>query len=264
MGLRRNTVQDKDMGTVWKKYKKTGAKRYRNVLIKHYLPLVKYTAEKLKTRLPESVDVDDLKTAGVFGLMDAIKLFNLKRGFKFATYCLSRVRGSMLDELRAMDWVPRRVRSQSHQLARIHQRLGSQLGRTPTNYEVGKQLGGTLEDCDRMLKNASAINILPFVTRNTKTGNDETVETVHLMKDRESDKPLKDFINHQMVEYVKQHLEQKERLVLELYFYEDLTMKEIGNVLNVSESRVSQIFAQLVSQLRVQFSRYRSEWLSEK
>src|SRR5271168_2294809 len=140
-----------DIAEIWKSYKEDQSNQeLRNILIERYLPLVKYNAERIWARLPEGVDLDDLISAGVFGLMDAIDAFDLDRGVKFETYCVPRIRGAMLDELRTMDWVPRLVRSKHTKLEDTRKRLEAELGRPPTSDEMASKLGVTLQDYEKI------------------------------------------------------------------------------------------------------------------
>src|SRR6202050_1238319 len=129
-----------DIKQVWTDYKKNKTEALRNMLMEHYLHLVRYNAERIHVKLPDEVELDDLMSAGIFGLMDAINTFDLERGVKFETYCAPRIRGAILDELRSMDWVPRLVRSRAHKLDGATKQLEVELGRSPTNEEVAKRL----------------------------------------------------------------------------------------------------------------------------
>src|SRR5215475_2305774 len=130
----------RDIKEVWIEYKKHKTEKLRNILMENYLHLVRYNAERIHVKLPDEVELDDLMSAGIFGLMDAIAAFDLERGVKFETYCAPRIRGAILDELRSMDWVPRLVRSRAHKLDHATKQLEVELGRTPTNDEIAKRL----------------------------------------------------------------------------------------------------------------------------
>src|SRR5262249_32862076 len=146
-----------DVPQLWKDYRARPTTELRNQLVEHYLPLVKYNAERIWSRLPEGVDLDDLISAGVFGLMDAIDAFDLERGVKFETYCVPRIRGAMLDELRTMDWVPRLVRSKASRLEETRKTLEAELGRPPRPEEMAQKLGLTIEEYDKMSGDATAV-----------------------------------------------------------------------------------------------------------
>src|SRR6187402_3466582 len=144
---------------VWREYKlDPSRKELRNRLVERYLPLVKYNGERIWARLPEGVELDDLISAGVFGLMDAIDAFDMTRGVKFETYCVPRIRGAMLDELRTMDWVPRLVRSKASKLNEATKQLEAKLGRQPTEVELATQLQLSVEDLEKMILEANAVN----------------------------------------------------------------------------------------------------------
>src|SRR2546425_9324451 len=152
------THVDVDVPQLWRDYRAAPSVPLRNQLVEHYLPLVKYNAERIWQRLPEGVDLDDLISAGVFGLMDAIDAFDLGRGVKFETYCVPRIRGAMLDELRTMDWVPRLVRSKATKMEEARKELEAGLGRPPSAEEMTDKLGVPLVEYERMLGEATAIS----------------------------------------------------------------------------------------------------------
>src|SRR6195952_400309 len=133
-------IEKKDIKEVWIEYKNSKTEALRNVLMENYLHLVRYNAERIHVKLPDEVELDDLMSAGIFGLMDAIVAFDLERGVKFETYCAPRIRGAILDELRSMDWVPRLVRSRAHKLDNASKQLEVEMGRSPTNEEIAKRL----------------------------------------------------------------------------------------------------------------------------
>src|SRR5947199_3711646 len=147
----------RDIKEVWIDYKKTKTEPLRNVLMEHYLHLVRYNAERIHVKLPDEVELDDLMSAGIFGLKDAIESFDLERGVKFETFCAPRIRGAILDELRSMDWVPRLVRSRSHKLDSVSKQLEMELGRTPSEEEISKRLGFPASEYDKLMKDATAV-----------------------------------------------------------------------------------------------------------
>src|SRR5688500_17685899 len=151
------THVDVDVQQLWRDYKTEPTVELRNQLVERYLPLVKYNAERIWQRLPDGVDLDDLISAGVFGLMDAIDAFDCERNVKFETYCVSRIRGAMLDELRSMDWVPRLVRSKASKMEEARKSLEASLGRPPLAQEMAERLSVSLEEFNRMLGDATAV-----------------------------------------------------------------------------------------------------------
>src|SRR5271170_990214 len=152
------THADIDVQQLWRDYKTEPAIEHRNQLVEMYLPLVKYNAERIWSRLPDGVDLDDLISAGVFGLMDAIEAFDLERGVKFETYCVPRIRGAMLDELRTMDWVPRLVRSKHSKLEETRKSLEAEMGRPPKPDELAGKLGVSVEEFNKMRGDATAVS----------------------------------------------------------------------------------------------------------
>ncbi len=243
---------------LWVRYKKSGDEGLRNQLMEDYLPLVRYTAERLCAKLPHNVDPEDLKSAGIFGLVDAIGRFDVERGVKFETYCVMRIRGAMLDELRAMDWVPRLVRSRVHKLEKAYNDLESKLKRSPTDLEVAEELDLSLKEYDELLREVSAASVLPQ-TRRWVDRQDSLMDQVEVLEDRRTPDPAAEAQKKELVEYVTKNLSRKERLVLLLYYFEELTMKEIGLTLDLSESRVCQIHAKVMARLKAQLVKNRSD-----
>src|SRR5947209_8132388 len=152
------THVETDIQQMWRDYHANPNDEHRNHLVEHYLPLVKYNAERIWARLPDGVDLDDLISAGVFGLMDAISAFDVERGVKFETYCVPRIRGAMLDELRTMDWVPRLVRSKASKMEEARKTLEAGLGRPPRSEEMAAKLNVPLEELSRMVSDATAVS----------------------------------------------------------------------------------------------------------
>ena len=159
MEVRMSTKVDVDVTELWREFKEHPTTDMRNHLVERYLPLVKYNAERIWQRLPEGVDLDDLISAGVFGLMDAIDAFDLTRGVKFETYCVPRIRGAMLDELRTMDWVPRLVRSKATKMEEARKELEARHGRPPTDIELATLLGLPMEEFEKMAMDANAVGL---------------------------------------------------------------------------------------------------------
>src|SRR5881394_3715326 len=149
----------RDIKEVWIEYKKTKSESLRNTLMENYLHLVRYNAERIHVKLPDEVELDDLMSAGIFGLMDAIDAFDMERGVKFETYCAPRIRGAILDELRSMDWVPRLVRSRAHKMESATKQLEVELGRSPTNEEIARRLKIPMAEFEKMAKDASAVGL---------------------------------------------------------------------------------------------------------
>src|SRR5688572_16742517 len=154
-------AKDVDISDVWQRFREDPENQdLRNTLVEYYLPQVKYNGERIWARLPEEVELDDLVSAGIFGLMDAIDAFDMTRGVKFETYCVPRIRGAMLDELRTMDWVPRLVRSKASKLNEANKQLEAKLGRHPTEIELAERLELSVGDLEKMMIEASAVNLI--------------------------------------------------------------------------------------------------------
>ena len=238
----RRKGDDKEALKLWKAYKADMSNQdLRNQLIERYLPLVKYNGERIWARLPDGVELDDLISAGVFGLMDAIDAFDLSRGVKFETYCVPRIRGAMLDELRTMDWVPRLVRSKASKLGEATKTLEARFGRSATEAELAEYMGLSVAELEKMIVEANAVNLISL---NKKWYED----------------PTRRFQKHDLMRLVTKGLNRNERLIIILYYYEELTMKEIGATLDLSESRVSQMHSSIVQRLKNQLGRRRPEF----
>ncbi|MBU2596313.1 MAG: FliA/WhiG family RNA polymerase sigma factor, partial [Planctomycetes bacterium] len=222
-----------DIDAIWKKFFKKRSEELRNKLMEYYLPLVKYTAERIYVKLPDKVEVDDLISAGIFGLMDAIDAFDPKRGVKFATYCTPRVRGAILDELRSMDWVPRLVRARAHQLGNATRTLEAHLGRVPTEQEIASELELNMEDFRRLQRDASATGLVSLSTSLDFNGDNDICE-IDVIEDKKSEDPMTEAQKRDLKGLLTKGLSRAERLILVLYYYEEMTMKEIGATLDLS------------------------------
>ena len=238
-----------DLEEMWRRFKKTGDPRIRNRLIINYLPLVKYISDRIFSRLPRRVDIRDLRSAGIFGLINAIEAFDIHRGIKFETYCSVRVRGSILDELRAQDWVPRPVRSRTQKLKEAREDLRRELGRPPNDSEIGERLGLLPEEVRHVGRESMATN---FVSLSGPADSDssELPHRVELLAENSDTDPIERIQQKDVAELIRRNLDEKERQVLVLYYYENLTMREIGAFLNLSESRVCQIHARIMERLK--------------
>ncbi len=229
---------------VWATFAKTGSTKLRNLLMDHYLPLVKYTAERLHAKLPDKVDLDDLINAGIFGLMDAIDAYDPSKGVGFEEYCSPRIRGAILDELRSMDWVPRLVRARAHQTS---QSLKADFGRKPTEKETAAELDMDMEEFIRLERDAAAVSAVPL--DNGGEG-EKDVREMDIIKDRKSLDPLTEAQKRAVKSLLTKELTRKERLIIVLYYYEEMTMKEIATALDLSESRVSQMHSSIIARLK--------------
>ncbi len=250
-----------DVTETWKVYKQDQTNQdLRNALIERYLPLVRYNAEKVWAKLPEGVDMNDLISAGVFGLMDAIDAFDLERGVKFETYCVPRIRGAMLDELRTMDWVPRLVRSKASKLEAARKQVEAEVGRPPTDAEIAAKMKLSLEEFDKLKSEASAVNLVSLNKKWYETDSYKDVREIDILEDSKGEDPTLGIQKRDVMRLVTKGLNRNERLIIILYYYEELTMKEIGNTLGLSESRVSQMHSSIVARLKDQLRQRRPEF----
>ncbi len=254
-------VAKEDRAKLWEDYKEDmNNEELRNLLVETYLPLVKYNGERIWARLPDGVELDDLISAGVFGLMDAIDAFDLSRGVKFETYCVPRIRGAMLDELRTMDWVPRLVRSKASKLAEATRVLETRLGRSPTEAELANQLEMSVPELEKMLIDANAVGLISLNKKWYETDSYKDVREIDILQDKKGEDPTRRVHKNDLMRLVTKGLNRNERLIIILYYYEELTMKEIGATLDLSESRVSQMHSSIVQRLQTQLGRRRPEF----
>ena len=255
------TLAPEDVEQLWIEYKKDMSNQeLRNRLVEMYLPLVKYNGERIWARLPEGVELDDLISAGVFGLMDAIDLFDLSRGVKFETYCVPRIRGAMLDELRTMDWVPRLVRSKASKLNEAVKNLEARLGRQPNENELAQEMQISVPELEKMMLDANAVNLISLNKKWYETDSYKDVREIDILEDKKGEDPTRRIQKNDLMRLVTKGLNRNERLIIILYYYEEFTMKEIGATLNLSESRVSQMHSSIVQRLQGQLARRRPEF----
>lgn len=255
------TVAAEDIAQVWETFKADPQNQdLRNRLVEQYLPLVKYNGERIWARLPEGVELDDLISAGVFGLMDAIDAFDMTRGVKFETYCVPRIRGAMLDELRTMDWVPRLVRSKASKLNEALKTLEARLGRSPSEIELATQLQISTEELEKMMVEANAVGLISLDKKWYETDSYKDVREIDILEDKKGEDPTRRIQKADLMRLVTKGLNRNERLIIILYYYEELTMKEIGATLDLSESRVSQMHSSIVQRLQGQLERRRGEF----
>lgn len=225
----------------------------RNKMIVEHLPLVKYIAARIAGRLPSHVEVDDLVNAGILGLIDAIDKYDPTRKIKFKTYAEFRVRGAIIDELRSLDWVPRSTRQKATKLERAYAEVEQKLGRAATDVEVAEHLGIAVEDLNSLMCEAQGIAIISVDELRGKNDDNFERNLLEYLADPEAIQPdVKMNLDqiYQIVADAIDNLPEKERLVISLYYYDELTMKEIGEIMDITESRVSQIHTKAVIRLR--------------
>jgi RNA polymerase sigma factor for flagellar operon FliA len=238
---------------LWHDYRKTRSPEIREKLVLRYVSLVKYVAGRLAIGLPPSVQADDLISSGILGLMDAIDKYDLERDTRFETYAVTRIRGAILDELRALDWIPRSTRQKARRLESVYVELEGTLGRSANIDEVARRMKLSTEAFYGLLDEVRSTNLVSLDEYVQGKDGDGQTRLVDAVEDRESLDPteridindLKEVMNGAIL-----RLPARERLVIALYYYEELTLKEIGAILNVSESRISQIHTKAVLRLR--------------
>ncbi|CAL9585776.1 RNA polymerase sigma factor WhiG [Streptomyces sp. NPDC057838] len=241
---------------LWRSYKATGDERLREQLILHYSPLVKYVAGRVSVGLPSNVEQADFVSSGVFGLIDAIEKFDLDREIKFETYAITRIRGAMIDELRALDWIPRSVRQKARNVERAYATLEARLRRTPTEGEVAAEMGIAVEDLHAVFSQLSLANVVALEEL-LHGGADDGLSVMDTLEDTAADNPVEVAEDRELRRFLARAintLPEREKTVVTLYYYEGLTLAEIGNVLGVTESRVSQIHTKSVLQLRAKLA----------
>ena len=244
-----------DIGQLWSRYREHGLQDDRDRLIVHYAPLVKFVASRVAAGLPGSVEQPELMSNGMFGLIDAISKFEPERGFKFETYAMARIRGAILDELRSYDWVPRSVRSKARQMERVNQRYIARFHRMPTDEELGEELGLKAVQVHKMLRQVANAGLLALEDP-LGTDDGESATLGDLLSNDHND-PVDNYEHdeqrHVMAEQINQ-LPEREKLVLALYYYESMTLADIGSVLGVTESRICQIHTKAVMHMKARLA----------
>jgi RNA polymerase sigma factor for flagellar operon FliA len=242
-----------ELEALWREYKERESNQARERLILHYAPLVKYVAGRVATGLPATVEQADLASYGMFGLIDALEKFDLSRSIKFETYAIPRIKGAIIDELRAMDWVPRSVRFKAREIERAHTDIETRLKRAPTEAEIAEHLGVTGEELHDMVSQISFVSVMALdevVATGENRGEgmtlldtlaDSGMDPISGMEGQETRGMLAAAINS---------LSEREKIVVTLYYFEGMTLSEIGEILGVTESRICQIHTKAVHQLR--------------
>lgn len=240
--------------SLWREYKETGSKVAKDKLLVEYAHLVKYITQRLAVNLPKSVDRNDLISAGIMGLIKAVETFEPERGFKFETYAGHKIRGAVLDDLRALDWVPRSIRQKSRDLQKVFVKLENELGRAPYDDEVCEELGISISEYEELLAEVTPTTIISLEEALPDRNSDsKEIRIIDQVEDPGSSNPLKELGYSEVKSILKEsiaNLPEKEKLVVALYHYEELTLKEIGVVLDLTESRVSQIHSKAILKLR--------------
>jgi RNA polymerase sigma factor for flagellar operon FliA len=240
---------DEDMTEVWRDFKATGDEVLRNRLVERYHYLVRVIANRIAARLPRSIDVQDLRSAGVFGLIRAIENFDIARGTRFESYCATRVHGAILDELRAQDWVPRLVRNRAETYRDALGELRGALDREPSTRELAIHLGTTDEEVDALRRESNFATVFTLSRDDDASEDSGQIRKLDVLVDQDSEVPFDEMVTRDLAASLAKHLSQAERTVVALYYFDGLTMKEIGQVLRISESRVCQIHGKLLKKL---------------
>ncbi|MBC6721134.1 RNA polymerase sigma factor WhiG [Treponema socranskii] len=251
---------EKEEDRLWEEYRKTKSQALRDAFIRQYMPLVKYVAGKVSVGMPGSVEFDDLVGFGQFGLLDAIEKYDPSKNVKFKTYAVTRIRGAIFDELRQIDWVPRSVRQKSREIEDAINTLESRLGRTASDAEIAESLGVSEDDYHRIIMKVSGTSVLSL---NDVWHNGDDAANASIGDSIESPSSMnpdaiveREEIKKVIVQAINE-LPEKEKMVIVLYYHEDLTFKEIGQVLNVSESRISQLHTKANIRMRAKLTNLR-------
>ncbi len=252
-----STLKEKSEEELWRLYKKSKDPRIRDFFIRQYAPLVKYVAGKVAIGMPNNVEFDDLVGFGVFGLFDAIEKFDPNKHVKFKTYAVTRIRGSIFDELRSIDWVPRSVRQKTREVEESIRKLEASLGRAATDREIAREMRVDIKEFQQIMLKISGTSVLSLNEVWYTGDENDKISIVESIESPSTFNPdtivEKEEIKRVIVEAINE-LPEKEKKVLILYYYEDLTLKEIGEVLEVTESRISQLHTKAIIRLRSKLS----------
>ena len=242
-----------DTQGLWLEFRRTQDKGIRDRLILTYAPLVKYVAGRLGSGLPAHVDEGDLVSYGLLGLISAIERYDPARDIKFETYAIARIKGAIIDELRALDWVPRSVRSRAREIERAIAELEAKLGTAPTDEQIAEKIGITVDELGDSLTDISRSSIAALDELWSVSGEGDQVSLMDTIEDTTGPRPAEALDETEMREALAEaiaRLPEREKLVVTLYYYEELTLREIGEVLGVTESRVSQLHTKAILRLK--------------
>lgn len=251
------------MEEVWQEYQTTRSDSVRNFLVEKYLHLVRYNAERIYARLPSEVDLEDLMSVGLIGLMDAIDKFDPAREVKFETFCATRISGAILDELRSMDWVPRLVRQRSGKVEQARQQIEKETGRKATEDEIASRLNIDDEEFQKFRRDSKAVAVTSIDRKCYPSDGSRELREIDVIRDPAQSSPVKLLQRRDLRELITKGLTRAERLIVILYYYEAMTMKEIGATLDLSESRVSQMHSSILARLKAQMQ-HRMKELEEE
>ncbi|MCL2415179.1 MAG: FliA/WhiG family RNA polymerase sigma factor [Defluviitaleaceae bacterium] len=244
-----------NLNKLWKTYAQNKDPAIKEQLIVHYAPMIKYVVGRLGMHIGNNADHEDLMSYGIFGLIDAIDKFDFNKGVKFETYASLRIRGAIIDSLRAMDWIPRTLRQKSKQLESVYSDLENKLGREPSDEELAKSLSITVDEAQELIKKSSLMSLISLneyleVNHDAAFADNSTEQNPEAMLDR---KQMQDMLTQAI-----EGLRDNERMVVTLYYFEELTLKEISKIMGVTESRISQIHSKSILRLRTRLGKYRS------
>lgn len=241
-----------DISALWQQYKATGSAALREELLVHYIPLVKQIVRRMMPKYNNHNEYDDLVNCGVIGLIDAVEKFDLTHGVKFETYAMTRVRGEILDYMRAQDWAPSSLRKKINGIASVYEQLESQEGVQPTDQQVADAMGLSVTQVQKVMAKTHTFNLVNF---------EDTVSSFYAMNDvaaSEEEIPENILLGKELRQVLAEMIEglpEKEKLVISLYYYEELMLKEIAEIMEVSESRVSQIHSKVLGKLRTKLQK---------
>jgi len=244
------SIHDEDIDQLWAIYKKSPTVQLRNRLVERYIPIVYSRAERFWTRLPEGIELDDLIQVGTIGLMNAISSFDPALGIRFEAFCLTRIQGAMQDHLREQDIAPRPVRKKSTELNEAYKALEQRYGRKPTDQEIADELGISGEELHQRYAEMHGLNVTSLDRTFSDQDGSKEVREIDMVADRRSEDPTERLEKIDMIRSFTKGLNKTERLLVIMYYYEELTMKEIGLALDISESRVSQMHSAIVDRMK--------------
>ncbi|HOQ16479.1 MAG TPA: FliA/WhiG family RNA polymerase sigma factor [Defluviitaleaceae bacterium] len=250
-------MSKKSLEMLWEQYEATKDVSIKDQLIMEYAPLVKYVAGRLNIYLGQSVEYEDLVSYGVFGLIDAIEKFDFKKGVKFETYASLRIRGSIIDNIRKLDWVPRSLRQKNKEIEKTIMELETELGRTATDEELAQKMNISIEELHEIYKKTNLISLISL-DEYIEQNNDYNISSE---KSPATEQPESYIEKQELKRILKESIEklpEREQKILFLYYFEELTLKEISSIMGVSESRISQLHTKAITRLKTKLGKYKS------
>ena len=251
-------AESDSVARAWEDYKSEGRASARETLILNYSPLVKYVAGRVSVGLPANIEHADLVSYGIFGLIDAIEKYELDRNIKFETYAISRIRGAIIDELRAIDWVPRSVRFKAREIEKAYTALENKLKRPPSDVEIAAELDMTVDELNHIYSQLSNVSLVALDELMSVDGDrGDKLSLVETLEDTRTTGPAESIETDEMKNILTgaiNRLPEREKIVITLYYYEGLTLAEIGKVLGVTESRICQMHTKAVLAMRGKIS----------